>query len=352
MLNRILSPLEKLRYNVNRHKESEFRPFLVGAYRDMRNYFAQVDEVYAPYSSSFQYYCDLIDELTKLKNLQLVPVHQLSKPGYERAVLGLRHDIDADPITGLRCARFLARKGLSGSFYLLHTAPYYGDFYGEYFLRNPLLKEWIQGFVIAGSEIGIHNDCLHIYLQFERDGITALRNELAWIRAVGAMVRGTVAHNSGPVYGAENYEIFSGRQLWQRKLKTPSGLTVPLGQLSENELGLEYEGTFGIKKQTMSVLAAEKFFQEKERSSVRSEGWMKTYLTENPACDWTTDLQMWLINRDQWVVAGNLQGRAVFEWGISGRQLIQIAAELPSGSRNTLVMHPEYVREIGSKWQI
>ncbi len=75
-----------------------------------------------------------------------------------------------------------------------------------------------------------------------------LEQELRWLRSLGVVVRGTLAHNSAPVYGAENFEIFEGRVLWEREVRCENGRILPLGKLSEKKLDLSYEGAFAIPK--------------------------------------------------------------------------------------------------------
>ena len=249
-----------------------------------------------------------------------------------------------DPETGLRCARFLAKLGVPGSFYILHTNPYYGNFYGNHFVRNPDMADWIRGLIVAGFEIGIHNDALHVFLEYGLNGIEALTKEIAWCRSNGAVIKGTVAHNSGPLYGAENYEIFSEKLLWKRKLHSANGNTIPLGSLSMSNLNLTYEGCFARPKKKINIEEAKIFFQDKQASSVRSKEWMKKYLLDNPACDWELDFQFWLTGKDTWIIAGKKGNRELFEWEVGIVKTIEILKNLPLGSRTSIVLHPAYVR--------
>lgn len=313
--------------------------------RDLNNYFSQVATCYTPFTNSFWYYRQLVDGLLNANNLKIVPLYELLPcPTDDMRVVGLRHDIDADPITSLRCARHLARVGVCGSFYLLHTAPYYGDFYGEFFIRNPQLSEWVLGFIVSGCELGVHNDCLKVYCDYGLNGAEALRQEIGWLRAVGANIRGTVAHNSGPSYKAENSEIFNGHVLWHRAVKTLEGKAVPLGCIYEHDTGLTYEGSFVKKKQRINEKEAHEFFSNSKDVSVRSEAWMRRYLLENPCLDWEIDYQFWLVGRDTWVISGRFDGRTLFEWNVGIDRVIDIVRALPNGSRSVMIVHPEYVR--------
>ncbi|NIM97527.1 MAG: hypothetical protein GTO24_05410 [candidate division Zixibacteria bacterium] len=273
----------------------------------------------------------------------------------------------------MRAARYLARKGVCGSFYLLHTAPYYGDFHEGTFTRNPMMAELVLRFIVSGCELGLHTDPFWVYTVHNMDGAEAVKQELTWLRSLGAVIRGTVAHNSAPVYGCENYEVFEERVLWHRQVRSPSGKILPLGKLSERELKLSYEGNFTIRKKDIKVQDAVEFcsnvtgketyrvlreggklmvrMSDRGESSinevltsadVRSKAWMRRYLVDNPCCDRTIDYQFWLIGRDKWVVAGKQKGQYLFEWEIDIDRLLDLIQNLPENTRSVLVIHPDY----------
>ena len=313
--------------------------------RDMADYFSQVGENYNQLSNPFHYYQELVESLVKLERFSIVPLSELmSTPVKNQRLLGLRHDIDADPVTALRAARHLARYGIAGSFYLLHTAIYYGEYYNSIFVRNPLLPEWVRSLIVTGCEIGIHNDALGADLNPGIDGSEAFKTELTWLRSLGANIRGTVGHNSLPIYGAENSEVFVGRKLWSRTELSPQGNRLPLESLSERLLNLQYEGTFAKPKARINLREVRAFIAEKEKASVRSEHWMKKYLLDNPYCDWETDYQFWLIGTNQWVAAGRFDGQTLFEFAIGIDRLKYLLNNLPEGSRSVLNIHPAYIR--------
>lgn len=338
-----LSVTGKLRRLVFPHYDYPSVKVVVGY--NSANYFEQVHACYGHLTNPFWYYRQLIGELLNISNLKIVPLYELmSYPVDGTRVVGLRHDMDADPTAGLRCARYLAKKGICGSFFILHTAPYYGNFCGDYFVRNPQVAEWVLGFIVSGCELGVHNDCMRIYRDYEKDGAEALKAEVEWLRSNGAKIHGTVAHNSGPTYGAENSEIFHGRKLWHRDVKTASAKSIPLGSVSESAIGLTYEGSFAKVKQDINVTEAKRFFSESREADICSKGWMYRYLLENPCLDWALDYQFWLINRNEWVIAGKFEGKMLFEWRVGLGRMVELLAALPLGSRSVLVVHPEYVR--------
>jgi hypothetical protein len=252
----------------------------------------------------------------------------------------LRHDVDNDPDTALRMARHLASRGVAGSFYLLHTAPYYGRFVDRVLVRNPELAGWVRGMIVAGCEIGVHNDAFGAELTEGVKGPAALVAEIDWLRSQGAVIRGTVAHNSAPAYGAANSEVFVGRRLgpWSGS----GGRRLPLEAIREDEHGLAYEGTFAVPRPDADVGEAERFVRDCAGAGLRSETWMRRFLLDNPTCRWDVDLQVWVIGRDEWVVAGRTDGTPVFRWCVDLDDAVGAIRAMPPGSRSMVVLHPEY----------
>lgn len=313
--------------------------------RDFDNYWEQVDELYQDRVNPFECYTTLVDALRASPDIEVRPLRELMDPIDDRKqVVGLRHDIDADPLTALRCARHLARNGMPGSFYLLHSAPYYGDFHGDVFVRNPEIPRWIRSMVVAGCEIGIHNDVMGVEQHYGVDGAASITAELTWLRALGADIRGTVAHNSMPLYGAENYEVFANRVLMSADAPIdPRRATLPIGRLQESELNLQYEGTFARPREDVDLDAVREFLNADD-ASVRSPSWMRTYLLDNPYCEWEADSQLWLTGTDEWVLASRFGSQEIFESGITQDRAIEALSQLPKGSRTLILIHPVYVR--------
>ena len=313
--------------------------------RDMRNLQDQIEENYESFATPFEDYERLVDALRDMETIRLVPVCELlTAPADDRAVVALRHDIDADPETAARMARYLARFALPGSFYLLHTAPYYGDFHDGVFVRSPQLAAWVRSLIVAGCEIGIHNDAFGAAQHLGVDGAKALRTEIQWLRSHGAVIRGSVGHNSAPAYGAENSEVFVGRRLWDRSPQTTDERPLPLEALDESALELTYEGTFANQRKRVDRARAEGFVADLSAASIRNEAWMRTYLIENPCCDWAVDVQIWLIGAGRWVIGGRVRDRAIFHWNLDLPGVLRIVGELPARVRAIFVLHPEYYR--------
>ena len=319
---------------------SRYTPF-VG--RDFANYFEQVRQGYGGLANGFSYYRELVEPLATDRTINVLPAYQLAAAAAEDGrLIALRHDIDADPITGLRLARHLARLGVCGSFYFLHTAQYYGQFYQDVFIRNPQMAEWLLGYIVSGCEIGLHNDVLGASRQTGISPVAILESELAWMRSHGAVIRGTAAHNSILGQGVENYEVFAEHRLWRRRMATENGRSIRLGAIRMADAGLSYEGTFAAPRPRMNVQAVQAFASDIADAGITHEAWMRNYLTNNPYCRWTVDFQLWLLGRDRWVIAGGERYSDVFQWDCDLDAVHAFIRQLPKGTRSLIVLHPEY----------
>lgn len=309
---------------------------------DLGPYFQQVQANYLPFANPFHHYQQLVTQLESNSRVTLVPCCELMSGESSGVRISLRHDIDADPITAIRMARFLASRGICGSFYLLHTAIYYGRMFGTLFVRHRELPRWVEALIVAGAEIGLHNDALGAHNLLGVDGPHAMAQEIAWLRELGAQVKGTVGHNSAPVYAAENSEVFAGRILWDQS--DPIRRRLPLGTLSEAALGLSYEGTFASPRRIVDSQAASLFAADLAHANIRDPQWMRTYLTSNPCCDWSVDLQLWVVGQEHWVAGGRFGRDAYFRDRLALADLPSVIADMPDRSRCVVVLHPEYFR--------
>jgi len=270
------------------------------------------------------YYHELIDGLND-KGLEIHPLSEL-KPSSKPAI-GLRHDIDNHPHIALHMARYLAMKGLPGSFYLLHSASYY---------TRENIPQIVYKMNVAGCEIGLHNDAWAYY----EKGPRVVKNELEYLRNLGAQIKGTVAHNSLSTYKAENYEVFKEKVLLNRD----NGL--PLGKLSMKKLDLTYEGTFAVPKRRVNLTDFSNCL--KEKPDIQSKEWMYNFLVDSPYCDYETYAQFWLIGLDEWAVA--IRGK--LHWKIGLSKVLDLTETIPPTTKSIFVIHPDYFDPCSTKENI
>lgn len=325
-------------------KQTVSKPLKSFVGRDYDDYFLQVQQSYREINNPFWYYEKLVEDLLAIEDVEILPIREFSKQinVHQKKIIGFRHDIDADPITAVKCARALARFGLSGSFYLLHSAVYYGEFYDNVFIRNPKIQEWVKQIVIAGSEIGIHNDAIGISNKYHIDGLQHLKNEIAWLQSLGTNIYGTVAHNNYIVNEAENYEIFKEFVLFRRKWLDP--LSKNIAQTTLQELGLEYEGTFAQPRKNVTRSMVKSYFEAyKETANMSNEEWTYLYFFDNPIHDWRCDTQIWIVGKNKWIIASKQNDKKIFEYRVPLSTVINfIKFEAEPSSSILFVMHPEY----------
>jgi hypothetical protein len=331
----------------------EFRPYNVGCSKDQRATLDQrcrqvaADLEKLGLTNSFGLYRRLVDGLNDNRRVVVRPLKTLLEPvPAGKMVIGLRHDVDDDILTGLRAARHLARVGIPGSFYLLHVSHYYGRFERGKFLRHPGMTDYLRDLVVAGCEVGLHVDALGVYERYGTDGAAAVETELGWLREQGARVEGTAAHNSAPVYGAENFEVFRGRSLNARCELTMGTRQIPLQSLREDKLGLTYEANYPVLCEEPDPDALSEFLTMPPTDAIRTRSWLQSYFVDNPVYQPGYDASVWLLGRDKWVIACHTRPRELI-WPANLERVFEFLGECPDGARVVFNIHPEYVSAEG-----
>ncbi|MCC7410753.1 MAG: methyltransferase domain-containing protein [Gammaproteobacteria bacterium] len=255
----------------------------------------------------------------------------------------LRVDVDMDLVAALRMAAIAGREGVPITFFLLHSAAYYGRLQDGVFRRNEAAASWYRALQDSGAEVGLHVDPYLFYVTHGIDGAQAVSTELAWLRAQGVRVRATTAHNAAPVYGAENFEIFAGRDVNGVGFFRRHYRFYPTGVLSERALDLDYEGSAVSAAAAPAAPAARRYLEELPAGDlVRNERWFRTYLFDNPYCRWGYDGNVWVLGKDFWVIAGGVGDGRTFRFGVSWHEVRDWLAELPPSASVALTLHPVY----------
>jgi len=148
----------------------------------------------------------------------------------------LRHDVDNTLDGSVRIAEIEHDFGVSSTYFMLHTAPYYEK---EDFIDR---CKHIQK---MGHEVGFHNNIINFCI--ENPGFTpkqVLEKELRFLRENNIEVYGTSSHGSALCRrkGYTNYEVFKECVRPYTK-RTSSVEGIPLHTLSLSDYGL-YEAYF------------------------------------------------------------------------------------------------------------
>jgi hypothetical protein len=275
-------------------------------------------------SDSVAQYERLLRDLNACPRIECLPFRELvgRTPPPDRVLCGIRHDIDVDITAALVHAELEQRHGIRSTWFVLHTAPYYGYFADGCFRRHDAMRHVYRRFQQWGHEVAVHSDPLLVYQAHGMDGAKGLCTEIDWLREAGIDVVGTTAHNSVSVYGAANFAIFEGRPRSFAELPADcptevfhDGSWSPLGVLREASLGLAYE-------------ANDVFWQA--HSPVRYGV--------------TSGVNSWWWETEKCVPRLRKLGRE--ERGLSGflayEEILEQIQSMPGGSFLVLVVHPVY----------
>jgi hypothetical protein len=292
-------------------------------------------------SNPFDTYERAIDGLKDDPRNQFLPLRGFAvAPEAGERQIYLRHDCDADIFTAVRMARFLRDQNVTGSFYLLHTSYYYGEFRDDVFYRHAALDDFVNSLLQTGQEIGLHNDPLHIYLAHGIDGTEAMRAELVYLRSLGASITGVVAHNSALAYGAENFEVFEGLSRDNRNSVEWNGATLPLQNISLEELGLDYEGNYSLPALPEDGSGRAEFHAFTSANTLRDPRWQKLYFLHNPYFRRSNDVSVWIVARDEWLVACHREPMWM-KHKLTTDEMLRTVRDLQARSI-VVAIHPEY----------
>ena len=146
-------------------------------------------------------YQQLLSGLKQIPNLEFVThriLHSQACPKNKIRV-SIRHDVDSDIVAAVKQAEIERDLGIVSSWYILHTAPYYGYFQNKVFHRYRCMGYVYRYLQELGHEVALHTDSLLIYQEHQINGAEALVTEIEWLRSLGIDIKGTVAHNSRSV---------------------------------------------------------------------------------------------------------------------------------------------------------
>lgn len=197
----------------------------------------------------FYRYEELLAALADMPNLKFMTARDALnyRPEGDEVVCHIRHDVDGDILTAVEMAAVEAKYNIPTSYYVLHTAHYYGMMLDGEFRRHSTLAGIYKRIEDFGHEVALHTDGLGVYTRYQTDGAQAVSEEIEWLREQGLKITGTVGHGSITSYGANNYDLFSKVRKSDyipndAKSLVHKGNWAPIRALDEDKLGLDYEG--------------------------------------------------------------------------------------------------------------
>jgi len=252
----------------------------------------------------FSNYRDLIRYLKNNNNIKIVNLRKLTEEKSHDDVLlvSLRHDIDRDIYTALKMAKLIDEENVLGTFYLLHTARYYGIFKNNKFYRTANIENTFKLLKNKNTEVGLHIDPLFINMKYNINGSQAVKTEIEWLRKIGLECDSVVSHNSSYYYGAENFQIFD--ELTNRKEFKMENKNTTLGTLKlQSEKVVETNFPILVEKEDLDMDPMIKKFKNVDQ--IRNISWLSEYFINNKIFKHGYNINIWTIHTDKWVIADN-----------------------------------------------
>lgn len=163
----------------------------------------------------------------------VVPLRELAStdPG-DRALISIRHDIDARLDNAVRLARIEYAHGIRSTWFALHTAPYYGVTRRGEVRRDPAVLGPLAELQRLDHEVGFHHDLVTLQCVYGISPVVYLAGELAWLRENGIDIVGCAAHGSYWCHalGFNNNYVFAGLDEPQPGFPNTDVIEGPLGR--------------------------------------------------------------------------------------------------------------------------
>lgn len=128
-----------------------------------------------------------LDERLLSRATAVVTMQEVHAGNRETEVIGMRHDLDAGHSLGtaLKIAQWQAERGYRGTYFILHTSPYWGAVG---------FRESLERIAVLGHEIGIHTNALAEAFRTGGDPDRILMDAIDELRSYGFRVRGVAGH--------------------------------------------------------------------------------------------------------------------------------------------------------------
>jgi len=144
-----------------------------------------------------------LDERLLQRAERVVPMRDVWKGDRGSRVIGVRHDVDDNPLsfeTALAFAGWEFERGYSSTYFLLH---------GSHYWDEEMLTQ-VERFVDLGHEVGIHCNAIAEALLCDDDPHRILAKAISELRSTGVRISGVVAHGDSLCHevGFVNDEMF------------------------------------------------------------------------------------------------------------------------------------------------
>ncbi len=199
---------------------------------------------------NYNTYEQFIKYLVESNRFLIVPQKDFdSTNSTDKVVLSIRHDVDDNINSAIKMAYRESKYGITATYFILHTASYYGKTKEKYFKRNDnLIYYLIYLQNTFHQEIGFHNDLVTLQVVYNIDSRKFLKDELEFWRNNGIYMTGSVAHGSPYcyIYHYLNSYFWEGAEedpeFYEYNTVFKKNNLIPLEKDIMSNYALDYEG--------------------------------------------------------------------------------------------------------------
>jgi len=143
-------------------------------------------------------YDKFLNHLSSSDRFLIVQQKDLEKTtSKDKIIISIRHDVDDNINSAVRFAYLEKKHGIKSTYFILHSAKYYGDTGVNYFKRDENIIYFMKKIQDSfGQEIGFHNDLVTLQVVYNLDSKKFLKNELEWLRSNDISILGSAYHGS------------------------------------------------------------------------------------------------------------------------------------------------------------
>jgi hypothetical protein len=203
-----------------------------------------------PYDGKYTWedYRLLLTELSKSRYKVLNMKDFATDRSNHKIVVGMRHDIDSHPEKALQMAEIEKDNNIPSTYFILHSAAYYGTVKNGVMNRNQGLDNLVKKLYKNGFEIGIHTDLFYMMWTYQYAPVSFIKEEIKYYDKLGIPVKGSVAHGSRNVLtkGVNNMLIFS--EFGKKGSITVKDQIYTYGENSITDFGFDYEAYWLLRQ--------------------------------------------------------------------------------------------------------